>query len=103
MAGNAARRSWKGNVTGSHGDWQISVVFQQKYRQDRDQNGLFSISKTCGPDIVLTIEKAGTIRTIIFDAKYRSSRESIHEAPSDIHVYRDAIQSDADQSAIEAA
>ena len=58
------------SLTGSHGDCQISVVFQQTYRKDQDQNGLSSISKTCIPDIVLTIEKAGTIRTIIFDAKY---------------------------------
>ena len=91
------------SLNGSMGDCHISVIFQQKYRKNQDENGLFSISKTCIPDIVMTLHKANSVRTIIFDAKYRSSWESIHAALSDIHVYRDAIQTDAGKSAIEAA
>ena len=91
------------SLDGTVGDTEISVVFQQRYRKEKNSDGLFSISKTCIPDIVLKLKHGETLRTIIFDAKYRSSWESIHAALSDVHVYRDAIRRDADNSGIEAA
>lgn len=91
------------SLDGVWGSGQISLVFQQKYTKTQDSNGLFSISKTCIPDIVLTVKTCDEVRTIILDAKYRSSWESIHAALSDIHVYRDAIRTDGDQPAIDAA
>ena len=89
---------------GSYGEKSFSVVFQQKYDfRSPDADGLFSISKNCIPDIVLTIRQAGRTQTIVFDAKYRAGKDSIHAALSDIHVYRDAIRTAADRSGVEAA
>jgi hypothetical protein len=61
------------------------------------------MSKDCYPDIVLKLRRGGSLRTIILDAKYRASRESIHAALCDIHIYRDAIRRDAENSAVHAA
>jgi hypothetical protein len=45
------------------------------------------------PDYVLVYRRSNVIvRWIILDAKYRSSRHSIHEALGDIHRYRDSLR-----------
>ena len=91
------------SLEGSFADRQVSVIFQQGYNKSLDHDGLFSISKSCFPDIVLRLRRGGTTKTIIFDAKYRSSSESIHAALTEVHCYRDAIRTDADESGIDAA
>ena len=85
------------------GDIQVSVTFQKVYGENANGNGHFSISKKCIPDIVVILTHGEMVRTIVFDAKYRSAFVAIRDALSDIHVYRDAIRSDPSNSAIHAA
>ena len=82
---------------------KITLTFQRVFGKQSDDAGLFSISKTCIPDVVLEVERGTVRKTIIFDAKYRASRDSIHAALSDMHVYRDAIRKSADEPGIHAA
>ncbi|MBA2117846.1 DUF2357 domain-containing protein [Bremerella alba] len=82
---------------------QVSVTFQKSYGKNANNDGHFSISKKCIPDIVLILKHGNMIRTIIFDAKYRSGFEAIRDALSEIHIYRDAIRTDPSNSAIHSA
>lgn len=120
MTASLPELQWRSNITvspgslllnlkdGSHfhgvlGESQITIEFQRRYQQQPDQYGLYSISKTCIPDIVLTLADHSGTRVIVFDAKYRSSVESIHAALDDMHVYRDAIRTLSDTPGIDAA
>jgi hypothetical protein len=91
------------SIQGTLVDSTISLTFQKSYGNRKPDNRPFSISKTCIPDFVLQIETGNDRRIIIFDAKYRSSGTSLQDALDDMHVYRDAIRSDTDTSAIHAA
>jgi hypothetical protein len=62
-----------------------------------------SISRRCIPDVVITINGDTRHRTLVFDAKYRSSAEAILAGFNDMHVYRDAIRETCERSAIDAA
>ena len=90
-------------IEGIDGNRTFRLIFQRSYNASQSDSEAYSISKTCIPDIVLEIDDGADRRTIIFDAKYRSSEDSIHSALSDIHVYRDAIRESPDKSGIDAA
>ncbi len=90
-------------LTATHDDLKVTLTFQRVYGKKSDGADLFSISKTCIPDIVLELNRNNERRTIIFDAKYRATWDSIHAALSDMHVYRDAIRKSADEPGIHAA
>lgn len=90
-------------LTATHNDLKVTLTFQRAYGKKNNRAELFSISKTCIPDIVLEIDRGNERRTIIFDAKYRATWDSMHAALSDMHVYRDAIRNSADDSGIHAA
>jgi len=90
-------------IEGTDGSRTFRLIFQESYGASQPDSHVFSISKTCIPDIVLEVDDDSGRRVIIFDAKYRSSQDSIHSALSDIHVYRDAIRESPTKSAIHAA
>ena len=67
-------------LTATHDDLKVTLTFQRVYGKKSDGADLFSISKTCIPDIVLELDRNNERRTIIFDAKYRATWDSIHAA-----------------------
>lgn len=52
----------------------------------------YSLSGKRIPDIALTIETPSSRQLHIYDAKYRSSRQSLLDAMSSAHLYRDALR-----------
>lgn len=86
------------SISGTGEDVSVTVTFQEHYGAKKVDKELFSISRSCKPDIVLEIRFPDSTRTIIFDAKYRSSLESIHAGLSDMHVYKDAIRKRSDNT-----
>lgn len=83
-------------VVGKNDDLQVVLTYQREYRSyspvDKQMDDYRSISKAFRPDFTLSVNRAGSKKLIIYDAKYRASRESIHEALREIHIYRDAIR-----------
>jgi hypothetical protein len=52
-----------------------------------------SLSGEFRPDYVVSFEKDGACAGwLILDAKYRTSRASVHDALRELHVYRDALR-----------
>lgn len=82
----------------------LTLSFQECYSaRSREDGRPASISRECNPDIVLTYERPAGRKILILDAKYRSARDSIQDGLDDMHVYRDAIRTAGDESAITAA
>jgi len=57
-------------------------------------HGYYSISRERRPDLLLEIKNGEHVHFISLDAKYRASRQSILEAMSSAHIYRDSIKKD---------
>lgn len=80
--------------SGRSDDLQIEIwlqvscpaVDQPPYR------GFSSISRQRYPDIALTVQRAGSERFIVMDAKYRSSRSAVLDAMASAHLYRDSLR-----------
>ena len=82
---------------GNNGKLSVSLIYQKTYQAYKDKDNIYdetfiSISKEFKPDFILTITIEGKEKVLIFDAKYRTSCQSIHEALREIHIYRDALR-----------
>jgi hypothetical protein len=53
---------------------------------------MWSISKQRVPDLVLKVERAGDLRFVVLDAKYRTSRDSVLDAMESAHIYQDSLR-----------
>ena len=51
-----------------------------------------SLSKERKPDIVLTVRTGNATRFVVFDAKYRVSRQKVLDAMASAHVYQDSLR-----------
>jgi len=91
-------------VRGQGDGLYVTLTFQRSYGHAPDKAPTpHSISTECRPDFVLSIQNGPARSLVIFDAKYRSSYNSIREALRDMHVYRDAIRCTPDKPAVRAA
>jgi len=82
-------------ITGSDSNGNIIRLFLQPTFVSFDTKGsreFYSISGKRIPDIVLTIETPSSRQLYVYDAKYRSSRQSLLDAMSSAHIYRDALR-----------
>jgi len=76
--------------------WSLELRYQALFRSATrrpDRHQFSSLSAQGVPDYVLILRRDNTtVSWIILDAKYRSSRQSIHDAFGDMHRYRDALR-----------
>jgi hypothetical protein len=49
-------------------------------------------SKQREPDLLLAAQWHGSLRFLLLDAKYRSSRDNVLDAMTSAHVYRDSLR-----------
>jgi hypothetical protein len=83
--------SWKG-PGGQVPELHYQPLFSSA-QSPPDIRPMSSLSVQCVPDYVLLQRHAGSVVSwIILDAKYRSSRISVHDALGDIHRYRDSLR-----------
>jgi hypothetical protein len=77
-------------------DESVELVYQALFNaaaSSTSPDGFASISGQYVPDFVIIYRrKESPVSWIILDAKYRSSRKSIHDGLGDIHRYRDALR-----------
>lgn len=52
----------------------------------------WSVSRKREPDIVLTVTNGWESQFVIFDAKYRASRQNVLEAMQSAHIYQDSLR-----------
>ena len=63
------------------------------YRSAAEQSARHSLSGERRPDTVVALfENDSLVRWLVLDAKYRASRQAIHDGLADLHVYRDALR-----------
>jgi hypothetical protein len=78
------------------GEQELEMYYQAKFASavvPPDIRPFSSLSVGRVPDYVLVYRRNNAVvRWIILDAKYRSSRSSVHEALGDIHRYRDSLR-----------
>ena len=83
-------------LEGENGDLRIRLTYQRTFRAYHPSydDGLipYSISGERRPDMVLSVDDGNQTTMIVLDAKYRCSRESIHAALGDMHIYRDSLK-----------
>lgn len=54
--------------------------------------GFWSVSRERIPDIVLRVTGPSDSRLVVFDAKYRTSREAVLDAMASAHIYQDSLR-----------
>lgn len=57
-----------------------------------ERSHFFSISGERRPDIVVTWSSGSSRKLLVFDAKYRVSRENVLQAMASAHIYRDCLR-----------
>jgi hypothetical protein len=85
--------SWTWNGPGGQ---SLELVYQRVFKAatlTSDPYGPQSITAQCVPDYVLIYRRGSKpVSWMILDAKYRSGRQSVHDALGDLHRYRDALR-----------
>ena len=83
-------------LSGQNGDREITLYFQPRFPafDQKGKSRFVSISQLRIPDIVLTIQNKTDNRFIVFDAKYRTSRQNVLDAMSSAHIYHDSLRWD---------
>nr|WP_298369401.1 nuclease domain-containing protein [Azospirillum sp.] len=72
---------------------RVRLLYQQTFQAPSASGNRREWSGERRPDYVLSFEGLGVEGAwVILDAKYRSSQTFIHEALTDLHVYRDALR-----------
>ncbi|MPQ55328.1 DUF2357 domain-containing protein [Duganella sp. FT27W] len=82
-------------ISGEGKDIQVRAFLQKTFPAFDKKHGLehfYSNSAQRRPDIVVTVTNGPTRKIIVFDAKYCVSRDSILEAMSSAHIYRDSLR-----------
>lgn len=72
----------------------LELRYQQTFDSFSPRNKQWwTLSGERRPDFVLTLRVDGELHDwLVLDAKYRSSRASVHQGLADLHVYRDALR-----------
>lgn len=79
--------------TASGPDSRIELTLQPTFRAWSETRGeRWSVSRQREPDIVLTVTKGDASRFVVFDAKYRASRQNVLEAMQSAHIYQDSLR-----------
>ncbi|MBL0404443.1 hypothetical protein JKG68_10730 [Microvirga aerilata] len=75
---------------------RVELTYQPEfgaYAESKTELGRRSLSGKRRPDFTLSVwDKQTLVAWTIIDAKYRASRQSIHDALADIHIYRDSLR-----------
>jgi hypothetical protein len=81
-------------VEGISGETRLRLYFQltSPSLSPPKSHGYYSISRERRPDLILEIKAGGRIYFVSLDAKYMASRQSILEAMSSAHIYKDSIK-----------
>ena len=78
------------------GGASVQLLYQVLFRSAApppDARPFASLSAQGVPDYIVVVRRAdGTTQWIVLDAKYRSSRQSIHDGLADLHRYRDSLR-----------
>ena len=82
-------RRWVGIGSEAQAELCLQPTFSA---QASRKEGMWSISRERVPDLVLVIRRAGTIRFVVLDAKYRASRLAILDAMASAHIYQDSLR-----------
>lgn len=78
---------------GSRDRYQAELLLQPVFPANRPGPGRFwSISRQRVPDIVFKVERAGNLRFVVLDAKYRASRANVLDAMESAHIYQDSLR-----------
>ena len=78
---------------GSYHDHRAELLLQPTFRSNHAGTGkMWSISKQREPDLVLKVERAGDLRFVVLDAKYRTSRSNVLDAMESAHIYQDSLR-----------
>lgn len=74
----------------------INLHFQPRFpaMDNKGSHTFWSISGERVPDIVLTCSRKNFRTMLVFDAKYRVSRQNVLDAMSSAHLYRDSLRWD---------
>jgi hypothetical protein len=83
--------TWEGE---SSEGLRLELHYQRRFRSWSATRAPFqSLSSERYPDYVLLLSRRDQpLCWLLLDAKYRSSREAIHDGLADMHVYRDALR-----------
>lgn len=73
---------------------RLEILFQATFPSLKASTGRvgWSISGERRPDIVLVHHRSADVRTMLFDAKWRSGRSNVLDAMESAHVYHDALR-----------
>lgn len=78
---------------GSYDDRRGELLLQPKFHANDPGTGkMWSISGQRIPDFVLKVERAGDVRFVVLDAKYRASRANVLDAMESAHIYQDSLR-----------
>ena len=78
---------------GSYDDHQAELLLQPKFAANNPgTDNMWSISGQRIPDFVLKVERAGDLRFVVLDAKYRASRANVLDAIESAHIYQDSLR-----------
>jgi hypothetical protein len=78
---------------GAYNDSRAELLLQPKFPANNPGPGkMWSISRLRVPDFVLKVERAGDLRFLVLDAKYRTSRASVLDAMESAHIYQDSLR-----------
>lgn len=87
---------WRRNSrvwVGERGGRRLQLELQPTFRAGREgADKRWSVSKERVPDLLLTAQCPDGHPFLLLDAKYRSSRESVLDAMTSAHVYRDSLR-----------
>ena len=80
---------WKGVLGDRLAELRLQPTFGTS---EIEMSRRWSLSKEREPDIVLTVQTGNATRFVVFDAKYRVSRQNVLDAMASAHVYQDSLR-----------
>lgn len=88
---------WSGDhrrLTGRRESRVTELLLQPTFNSSpAERPGFWSVSRQRVPDIVLRTDGGGMgARFLVFDAKYRTSREAVLDAMTSAHIYQDSLR-----------
>ena len=90
---NRGRRTVIGSRSDGH---RVALHLQRNFRRTNgvEQEGAWSVSRLCVPDLVLTLKtRGGAKQFIVLDAKYRAREQNILAGMAEsVHLYHDALR-----------
>jgi hypothetical protein len=83
------RRSWIGCHAGASARLELQPTFSSSAAT---VPGRWSVSRQRIPDLLLSVDRDGTTRFVVMDAKYRTSRVAVLDAMASAHIYQDSLR-----------